>query len=93
MQDYLPIHDEDAESDNAGVLEQVQTTDGEHFITLCRRIVDNHAALEIDGTIVDAWTAQAVVIVADSLNAKNRADFVARRTVIQMGSIAQKLVF
>lgn len=93
LPDYLPLHDPDLEKDNENVLPKEPSQGGEHIIQLCRNIVERHAALEIDGTIMDAWTAAAVVTLADNLSPKQRAKFIAMRTPVRMGTTAQTVVF
>lgn len=75
------------------LLPGIHSESAEHVVDLCRKIVANHAAQCIDGVLVDAWTAAAIVQLADGLNEKNRAKFLSRRTVAAMGKVAQEVCF
>lgn len=48
---------------------------GEERIAAFRRIVEEHQYAKIDGTMIDAFGASAVVAVYDALNETNRARF------------------
>lgn len=45
---------------------------GKEKIQKCREIVKEHQAEEIDGVLMDAFTASAVVQVYDALNDENK---------------------
>ena len=48
---------------------------GKEKIEVCREIVKEHQAMKIAGTLMDAFTASAVVQVYDALGDKNKANF------------------
>lgn len=75
------------------LLPGIRSESAEHVVELCRRIVADHAAQCIDGVLVDAWTAAAIVQLADGLNETNRAKFLGRRAVAAMGKVAQDVCF
>jgi hypothetical protein len=75
------------------LLPGLTSTSGEHIVEICRQIQSSHAMQLVDGVVVDAWTAAAVVKLADSLNVTNRAKFMSRRTMTEMGALAQKVCF
>jgi hypothetical protein len=60
-------------------------------IEAIRAIVDNHACRVIDGVMVDAMSAQAIIAVYDALSEANRATFVAM-PITRMGTVAWKLI-
>lgn len=66
-------------------------TNGEERIAAIRQIVAEHQYAKIDGIMVDAFSASAIVAVYDALNPTNRAMF-ANFTVGKMARIAFKLV-
>jgi hypothetical protein len=73
------------------LLPGIPSKSGEHIVELCRQIQKDRAAACIDGVLVDAWTAAAIVQLADGLNDKNRAKFMQRRSVQSMGKLAQEV--
>jgi len=67
---------------------------GKEKIEKCREIVKEHQAMKIDGTLMDAFTASAVVQVYDALGDENKTNFegvmekdIARATQIVWGVI------
>lgn len=56
-----------------------------------RKIVSEHQHAKIEGVIVDASTAQAILLVYDSLKPENQAKF-ASLDVRVMGNVAWKLI-
>lgn len=44
-------------------------------ITACRRIVKNHQWEFLEDVVIDAQTANAIVVVYDALNEENKAKF------------------
>ena len=56
-----------------------------------RRIVEQHQYEEVDGVLVDAQTAQAIVAVYDALKPENQVKFAAM-DVTRAGLVAWKLV-
>jgi hypothetical protein len=87
------LFDEPEYGEYAWLLPGIKTQSAEHVVELCREIQQEHAAKCLDGVVVDAWTAAAIVTVADGLNERNRAKFMLRRTVVSMGKLAQELCF
>ena len=72
--------------------QDIASRDGAHILEICRAIVKRHAAQMIDGVIVDAQTANAIVSVHDSLNAVNQAKYAGMKSVVRMGEVAWELV-
>jgi len=70
----------------------VQSRDGAHVVELCREIVKAHGAQLIDGVVVDVQSANIIVTTYDGLSEKNRATFVARRSVESMGALAWNVI-
>lgn len=85
--------DEPEYGEYAWLLPGIKSDNAEHVVELCRRIQQSHSVECIDGVLVDAWTAAAIVKVADGLNPTNRAKFFSLRTVEAMGKKAQKVCF
>ncbi|MFD9815180.1 hypothetical protein [Streptomyces sp. NPDC059080] len=56
-----------------------------------RRVYEMHSAEEIDGVLIDAFSAAHVIRVYDALNEKNRARF-AKFDVVRMVEVAFQLV-
>ena len=61
------------------------------IIEVARRIVANHSAEEIDGLLLDAQTANAIVQVHDALNPTNQAKFAAMPLALMVDT-AWKLI-
>jgi hypothetical protein len=90
---FQEMVDEEEHGEYAWLLPGIPSLSGEHIVELCRAIVTDHAAQCIDGVLVDVLTASAILKLADTLNAKNRENFLAMRSVTRMGHVAQKVCF
>ena len=62
-----------------------------HRIFCINRILENHQYEKIDGTMIDATTAQAIVTVYNALSLENRIKF-ASMSAGKMGDVAWKLI-
>lgn len=60
-------------------------------IDKCREIIKSHQFQEINGVVVDAQTARAIITVYDALSPENQEKF-ASMSIGKMSSIAWKLV-
>jgi hypothetical protein len=60
-------------------------------IEALRAIVNDHAAKVIDGVLIDAWTAKAIVTVYDACDDEKRAIYMGL-PIAKMGTMAWKLV-
>ncbi len=60
-------------------------------IEAMRNIVENHQATEIDGVLVDMFTASAVTQIYDQVNDKNKAKM-RKMDTMQLASIAYKIL-
>lgn len=68
-----------------------RTTTGAERIAACREIVAARQYAKVDGTMVDLFTASAIVTVHDALNEKNQATYSAM-PIDRMGLIAFRLL-
>lgn len=68
-----------------------RTTTGTERIAACREIVAARQYAKVDGTMVDLFTASAIVTVHDALNEKNQATFSAL-PIDRMGLVAFRLL-
>lgn len=68
--------------------QDIQSKGGAHIIEICRAVVANHAAKTIDGVLMDAQSANAIITVYDALSARNQAKYAAMTNVVRMGEIA-----
>ncbi len=57
-----------------------------------RWIVDNHQYLKINGSVVDAFTASAVVNVMDALSPENKAKLLGLKEVAKIVGLVWKLI-
>lgn len=56
-----------------------------------RRIIENYQYEKIDGVIVDAMTADAIITIYDAVNETNKAKFIAL-PIEKMAKVAWQLV-
>ena len=68
-----------------------EKSDDDNRIKMMRDIVDSHQAKKIDGTMVDAMSANAIVTVYDQLSDENKKNF-AKMPVAKMGDMAWKII-
>ena len=64
---------------------------GERLYDALKKIVDEHQAAKIDGMLVDAFSASAVVQIADALKPANRRKYLDNGNIPWMVDIAFKL--
>lgn len=64
---------------------------GEDTITIIKRIVKDHQYEKIQGQVVDAFTASAILKVYEALNEKNKKKFAALQ-IKRMADVAWKLI-
>ena len=70
---------------------KVKSFGDEDKLEICQWIKENHQALEVDGVMVDATSANLIVTIAGKLNPQNREKFLGL-DMARMGNIAWKLV-
>jgi hypothetical protein len=86
------LQEEDPREIRACFDQDIQSKGGAHIIEMCRKIVANHAAKMIDGVLVDAQSANAIITVYDALGARNQAKYGAMTNVVRMGELAWELI-
>jgi hypothetical protein len=64
---------------------------GENVVEVARRVVARHQHEEVDGVLLDAFSAGAIVAVADALSAENLARLEAM-SVTKAASVCMQLV-
>ncbi len=71
--------------------EEIVTDNPADRIAAIRRVVKRHQYAKIDGTMIDGFTAGAIVSVYDALNDANKLKFSSLRAG-KMGLVAFKLI-